>query len=115
MVKRPLQHVVCLLHANELPLRNLFEHIHVDGQTTGPRCFSGHIGSLLQKCETMPIVSYEPIPCDFPVVTADYLSSDQQYLLDICHEVDSAQFHYLTVSQDNLLHVCHAGLHWLIG
>lgn len=84
-IKRPLQHFVCLLHANELPLRHLFEHI--DGKTTGPRSFSGTLGSLLSKCETMPIASYEPIPCDFPVVTADDLSSDQQYLLDICHAV----------------------------
>ena len=88
-VKRPLQHFVCLLHANELPLRHLFEHI--DGKTTGPRSFCGPIGSMLQKCETMPIASYEPIPCDFPVVTADDLSSDQQYLLDICHAVNTGQ------------------------
>jgi len=39
----------------------------------------------------MPIASYEPIPCDFPVVTADDLSSDQQYLLDICHAVITGQ------------------------
>src|SRR5271155_1129716 len=57
------------------------------GKSTGPRSFSGTLGSLLSKCETMPIASYEPIPCDFPVVTADDLSSDQQYLLDICHAV----------------------------
>lgn len=84
-IKRPLQYFVCLLHANELPLRHLFEHI--DGKTSGPRSFTGPIGCLLQKCETLPIVSYEPISCDFPSVTVDDLSSDQQYLLNICQAV----------------------------
>ena len=73
---------LCLLHANELPLRHLFEHI--DGRTRGPRSFTGPIGSRLQKCETMPIVSYEPIPCDFPPVT----------IYDL-HEFWSAIFTYI--------------------
>src|SRR6218665_3056184 len=34
--------VVCLLHANDLPLRHLYEAL--DGATTGPRGFSGSIG-----------------------------------------------------------------------
>ena len=88
-VSRPLQYFVCLLHENELPLRHLFQHL--DGKTTGPRSFTGPIGSLLQKCERMPRVSYEPIPCDFPAVTVDDLSTDQQYLLDICQAVITGQ------------------------
>ena len=42
---RPLQWFVCLLHANELPLRHLL--IKLDGVTSGPKLFSGPIGSLL--------------------------------------------------------------------
>ena len=35
----PLQWLVCLLHANELLLRHLFETL--DGANTGPQGFSG--------------------------------------------------------------------------
>ena len=45
---RPLQWLVCLLHANELPLRHLFEALHKT--TTGPRGFSGSIGKRLGTC-----------------------------------------------------------------
>ena len=45
--KKPLQWLVCLLHANELPLRHLLQHL--DGSTSGPRAFSGPIGKALTK------------------------------------------------------------------
>ena len=38
-LKKPLQWIVCQLHSNELPLRHLL--LHLDGKTTGPKCFSG--------------------------------------------------------------------------
>ena len=44
-LERPVQWLVCLLHANELPLRHLIEKL--DGGTTGPNVFSGPIGSSL--------------------------------------------------------------------
>lgn len=45
----PVHWLVCLLHANELPLRHL---IHtVDGKTTGPSTFTGTIGKQLPDCE----------------------------------------------------------------
>src|SRR6218665_2442483 len=40
--EHPVQWLVCLLHANDLPLRHLFEAL--DGATTGTRGFSGSIG-----------------------------------------------------------------------
>src|SRR6218665_913363 len=48
--EHPLQWLahVCLLHANELPLRHLFEAL--DGATTGPSGFSGSIGKRLVTC-----------------------------------------------------------------
>src|SRR6218665_1574966 len=39
--EHPVQWLGCLLHANDLPLRHLFEAL--DGATTGPRGFSGSI------------------------------------------------------------------------
>ena len=46
---RPLHWFICMLHANELPIRHLFSNL--DGKTSGPRCFTGPIGKLLQNCE----------------------------------------------------------------
>lgn len=41
-LKRPLQWLICLFHANELPLRHLLQHLN--GHTTGPYGYSGPIG-----------------------------------------------------------------------
>ncbi|CAG9826869.1 unnamed protein product [Diabrotica balteata] len=88
-LKRPLQWFVCALHANELPLRHLFQRL--DGATTGPRQFSGVIGKLLEKCEHLPIVDFEIIESDLPELTipSKELSSDQSYLYDICQAISN--------------------------
>ena len=54
---RALQWFVCLLHANELPLRHLLAKIN--GKTVGIRGFSGPISKLLVSCENLPIVIFE--------------------------------------------------------
>jgi hypothetical protein len=82
---RPFQWLICQLHANELPLRHMLEHL--DGATTGPRAFSGPIGKALATCETLPIASFSKIEYCLPRITATDLSTDQQYLLDICTAV----------------------------
>jgi hypothetical protein len=78
---KPLQWLICQLHANELPLRHLVNHL--DGPTSGPRAFSGPIGKGLLKCEQLPVVCFDKIESDFPTVTSTDLSTDQQYLWDI--------------------------------
>ena len=79
-VKRPLRWLVCLLHANELPLRHLFQSL--DGATTGPRGFSGtlSISNALNKCNELPVVEYRPVETDLPHVDPRDLSTDQRYL-----------------------------------
>jgi len=57
--QHPLQWLVCLLHANELPLRHLFQAL--DGVTTGPRGFSGAIGKRLVTCSEQPVSSFAPV------------------------------------------------------
>ncbi|GBN62338.1 hypothetical protein AVEN_243262-1 [Araneus ventricosus] len=47
ILNRPLQWLVCQLHANELPLRHLFAH--VDRTTTGPRSLTGEIRKSLER------------------------------------------------------------------
>jgi len=87
---RPLQWFVCLLHANELPLRHLITHL--DGVTSGPKLFSGPIGSLLPTCEELPVVPFVAIKFDNcpPVDCAD-LSTDQKYLFNMCKAVETGQ------------------------
>lgn len=60
----------------------------MDGSTTGPRAFAGPIGKALQKCEDLPVVKFRRIECNLSFVTSTHLSTDQQYLLDICRAID---------------------------
>ena len=48
-----------MLHANQLPLRQLFSTLN--GKTSGPRCFTGPIGKLLQNCERKTVQKLDPI------------------------------------------------------
>nr|CAH7743086.1 unnamed protein product [Callosobruchus chinensis] len=82
---RPLQWAICLLHANELPLRHLLQKI--DGHTKGPYNYSGPIGSLLNDCEKAAVVQFTAINCDLPEVDAKDLSTDQQYLYIMCQAI----------------------------
>ncbi|XP_050502649.1 uncharacterized protein LOC126881949 [Diabrotica virgifera virgifera] len=86
-IKRPLQWGVCLLHLNELPFRHLFQTL--DGETTGPKSFSGPIGSQLRNCEKLPVVKFQIIDCEIPDIDSKILSKDQQYLLDVSLAIKS--------------------------
>lgn len=87
-LKRPVQWLICLFHANELPLRHLLQKL--DGPSTGPSGYSGTIGKALETCENLPVVSFNPIQSgNFPVLVPDDLSTDQKYLWDICQTVTS--------------------------
>lgn len=84
---------ICLLHFNELPLRELFNRL--DGVTLGPRQFSGPIGKMLVGCKLRPIKSFTPIfSDDLPILQEEVfkeLSTDQQYLYKICHAIQSGK------------------------
>ena len=91
--KKPTQWFICLLHINELPLRHLFRYLN--GPTTGPTAFSGAIGKAFQTCDKNPVVRFEPIESREPLQLTDVddLSTDQNYLYEICLAVSSGQFH----------------------
>lgn len=78
---RPLQWIICLLHANELPLRHLFTYL--DGPTAGPKSFAGQIGKALETCETLPLAHFEKIEGELPPQISTDLSTDQKYLKEI--------------------------------
>ncbi len=85
-LNKPLQWFVCQLHANELLLRHLIQH--VDGsKTTGPNTYSGPIGKQLETCEQLNIADFEAIEGEISDMTCSDLSTDQQYLLEICKAV----------------------------
>lgn len=84
---KPVQWFICLLHANELPLRHLVQQL--DGKTNDPRGFTGTIGKLLDRCEQMAVVDFEKIHAEFPVVNIDELSTDQKYLYEMCIGIKS--------------------------
>ena len=78
---------MCQLHANELPLRHLLEHLN--RPTSGPTAFSGAIGKTLATCEQLPVVQFDKIEVGLPQVTRKNLSTDQEYLLQMCQTVSS--------------------------
>lgn len=90
-LRREVQHLVCILHTNELPLRHLLSKL--DGGTTGPKTFSGPIGARLMGCENLNVVSFEPIPVAWTseMQKTEDLSTDQKYLFDICAAVSTGQ------------------------
>ena len=86
-LKRPLQWLICLLHANELPLRHLINHL--DGKTTGPKGFSGNIGKTLDSCENLPVVEFEKIETILPLVDLQTINTDAKYLYEMCQAVST--------------------------
>ncbi|GBM91676.1 hypothetical protein AVEN_122283-1 [Araneus ventricosus] len=83
--RTPAQSSICFLNFNELPFRHIFQHI--DGQTAGPKSFSGTIGQHLTCYEKLPVVDYEPIDCPIPDIDMNLLRKGQQYLLDISNAI----------------------------
>ncbi|XP_031339105.1 uncharacterized protein LOC116167737 isoform X3 [Photinus pyralis] len=79
---RLLHWFVCMLHANELPLRHLF--INLDGSTSGPNSFIGTIGKQLQSCEGLHVVTFSKIEANLPDIDVNLLSNDQKYLYEVC-------------------------------
>lgn len=94
-VQRPLHWFVCLLHANELPLKTLI--IKLDGKTTGSNSFSGPIGKELENVCDLPIVNFKRFsaakPLDnIPEEVFKKLSNDQKYLYKVVNALISGNF-----------------------
>ena len=88
---QPIHWFICQLHGNELNLRHLLQHF--DGTTTGPRSFSGPIGS---KCAAnvwnLKVVRFEGVPGHVeepPAHVLQGMSNDQQLLLELCLAVQN--------------------------
>ncbi|GBO21436.1 hypothetical protein AVEN_61386-1 [Araneus ventricosus] len=109
ILNRPLQWLVCQLHANELPLRHLFAH--VDRTTTGPRSLTGEIRTSLAGCEKLPVVSFTPIECmRCEVTNKKEFSTDQLYLMGICESINCGYCRE-SLAKMNPKKVCHS--RWL--
>ena len=85
-LQKPLQWLICLMHANELPLRKIIEV--VDGKTTGPKTSTGQLAGVLEfDPQQKPIIEFTPVSgcvVDVEDVVMNDLSTDQLYLLKIC-------------------------------
>src|SRR6218665_2924559 len=86
-LNRLLQWLVCMMHANELPLRHLINKL--DGVTQGPKEFWGIIGRVLMTCELLPVVKFEPIILkNCPNLDVE-VSTDQQHLYEMCQAISA--------------------------
>lgn len=89
---RKLHLIGCMLHINELPLRNLIKEL--DGPTISGNKLGGPIGKLLDGDELYRSdpVNFEPVECGFerpePADIED-LSDDQRILLEYMFGVSS--------------------------
>ena len=87
----PVHWFVCQLHSNELNLRQLL--CALDGTTSGPRSFSGPIGSsCAADVWTLEVVSFQPVPGqveELPEELIRSLSHDQEILLRLSLAVQS--------------------------
>ncbi|GBO26095.1 hypothetical protein AVEN_206147-1, partial [Araneus ventricosus] len=88
-IQRPPQWLICLLHFNQLQLKNLFENL--DGETTGPASVSGKICKQLTNCKKLTIVNFEAIESYEININKTDLSEDQQYLLHIIRAIQTGQ------------------------
>ena len=91
---RPLQWIVCLLHANELPFRHAFDYIDC-GMSKGPSKLSGKIGAQLHLDLTKrSVVNFSAVTGDLPELSPDILqdlSEDHRYLYDIRHAIQKGK------------------------
>ncbi|GBN64644.1 hypothetical protein AVEN_102362-1 [Araneus ventricosus] len=100
---RPIQYIICLLHFNESPLRQLFER-----KSSGPSSYTGDIGRNLKVFEMLPLVAFNSIECELPGIDSTNLSCDQKYLLDICTAISSGVGSSdLAKRQPGTLHLAH--------
>ena len=68
----PVQHVICLLHLNELPLCHLF--CNIDGVTSRPDSFKGRIGKEVSgEVWKEDIVSYPTVKGKLPLISEERL------------------------------------------
>ena len=91
LLNKPLEWVICLLHTNELPLRQVFTML--DGTTKSPDSFSGPIGkSLTGDVSSWPVAAnFKSIPnphfVELPESVIKDLSADQHYAYKMCSAV----------------------------
>ena len=86
-----VQHIICLLHLNELPFRH--EFCEVDGVTSGPDAFKGKIGKDVAKDVWKdPIVNFPTVKGKMPILSEEQLkdtSRDQCLVYHLGHALQS--------------------------
>ena len=92
---KPLQWLICLLHANELPLRHVFDEQDGGFGTSGPTSFKGEIGKTLSEDLILQeVVDFVPIAARLDDLTEEIvkdLSRDQLLLYQYAKAIISGQ------------------------
>ena len=87
----PVQHIICLLHMNELPLRHIFYDL--DGVTAGPDTFKGDLGKELSKdVWKEKVVAFPRVKGKLPDISEEQLkdtSRDQRLLYQLASALQS--------------------------
>ena len=67
-------------------LSDIFFLLQKDGKAKGPNAFEGPIGKMLPSCESLPVVNFQPNPCQEleSLNISNDLITDQKYLAEIC-------------------------------
>ena len=91
-LQRQLLLLSCMLHANELDLREVFTKLDGCG-TTGPESFGGPVGSQCKDAlHLLPVVDFNQIESaieEIDKTVYNDLSTDQKLLYTYCQAVSS--------------------------
>lgn len=99
-----------MLHANELPLKNLI--FKLDGKITGSHTFSGPIGKAIEQIERPTIVNFKAFKGSkkleqLPAAIYKKLSNDQKYLFRIVNVLITGEFSH-DLRQLKVGKLCHS-------
>ena len=101
MTGKDLQHIICIIHINELPLKHLSAEKGIT--TSGPKSCGGVIGDAISDDETLlsaPVVDFKPMKGPLQDLSANDLkemkfSSDQLYFYQMLQAIQRGQIAFI--------------------
>ena len=75
-LERPIQQLICVLQANELPFRDIFKAI--DRETLGPKTFKGTIGNKIEGAIKLKITDFEFVSSNLEKIPKISLNKSEQ-------------------------------------
>lgn len=99
-LQKSLHYLICLLHMNELLLKNLF--VALDGNTRSGQTYAGPIGQSFTNCEELPVVAFKAVSFgDFPEnFDHERLTNDQLHLFMLASAISRGYCSHITNRTD---------------